>query len=389
MLLARRADSSVATPSYSLMKTPRLLLLALVSLCALPGLLLAQGGGKPGEKKAPQKSEADLAVEEFYKIRDAKDAKQGQPHFQKVIMAGIGVLEQHAAHRRSVDVVNDLGNFASKKLPLTDKALAPLRAVFVSQLQYETLNARYKESLSEEAKAAIAALTASAADAEARDNLNKQTLETLREKIDALAEVPGAGRFLAARERSFFQILAFSSPARGEEFLRRLVEHPVKPVADMAKAELAVIEVKKEPIALKFNGLDGIETDLGKMRGKIVAVYFWASSNSGSTRNFEHLKVVANDYKKRGLEVVTISLDKADDRAKLEKYVKDSRINFPVYFDGKGSRTELAAKLGAGAGQVVAFDQAGMLVGDSSGHLFQVAQLEPIAKLLLTPKKKK
>ena len=361
------------------------LLLTLVTALALPGLMLAQGAK---EKKAPPpKSEADLAVDEFYKARDAQGAKQGQAQFQKVIAAGIAVLEKYPSHRRAVDVVNDLGNYASKKLPLNDKALAPLRAVYVSQLQYEALNARYKESLPEESKAAIAALAASAADAEARDNINKQTIETLREKIDALAEVPGAGRFLAARERSFFQILAFQSPARGEEFLRRLAEHPVKPVADMAKAELAVVELKKAPFELKFTGLDGIETDFTKLRGKVAALYFWSTTNGNSTRNFEHLRALSSSYKKRGLEIVTVSLDKADDKAKLERWVKDNRLNFPVYFDATGGR-ELAGKLGAGAGQMVVFDQRGMLQGDSNGHLLQVTQLEPVWKFLSDPKRK-
>lgn len=371
------------------MKT-RLLLLGLVSSLAFGLPAFAQGGGKSdkGDKKgAPAKSEADAAVDDFYKIRNAQ-AKQDQAQFQKVIMAGIGFLEKYPAHARALDVVNDLGNYASQKLPIKDKALAPLRGVYVSQLQYETTNARYKESLPEEAKAAIAALTASAADAEARDNTNKQTIETLREKIDALAQVPGSARFLAARERSYFQVLAYMSAARGEAHLKSLLEHPTKQVADMAKGELALLEIKGKPIEAKFTALDGKEIDLTQMRGKLVAVYFWSTTNANSTRAFDQLKIVANDWKKRGLEVVTVSFDKAEDKAKVEKYVHDNKLPFPVAFDGKGNRSDFASRLQVNTGRMVAFDPKGTLIGDANGHSFQVAQLDAIAKIALDPKKK-
>lgn len=368
------------------MKT-RLLLLGLVASLAFTLPALAQDGGKSGEKKGPpQKSEADLAADEFYKIRNAANAKQDIAQFQKVIQAGIGFLEKYPAHGRALDVVNDLGNYASQKL--RDKPLLPQRAVYISQLQLETTNARYKESLPEAAKAAIAALTASAADAEARDVTNKQNVETLREKIDALAQVPGSARFLAARERSYSQILAFLNPRVAEAHLKTLVAHPTKQVADMAKGELALLELKSKPIDVKFTTVDGKQIDLAQMRGKLLAVYFWSTVNAGSTRNLEQLQQVAGDWKKKGLEVVTVSLDRAEDKAKLEKFVAENRLSLPVAFDGKGNRSDFPSRLQAGPGRLVVFERNGMLFSDVNGHGFQVGQLNAIAKALLESKKK-
>ena len=349
------------------MKT-RLLVLGLISCLTLAGSLHAQekknGGGAPGsgEKKAPApKSAADQAADDFYKVRNQQGAKQDQAQFTKVIAAGISFLQQYPTHGRAADVVRDLGNYASDKL--RDKAVSAMRPVYVSQLQFEALNARYKEGLTEEAQAAIAAVAASAADAEARDMPNKQNMETLREKIDALAQVPGSARFLAARERSYFEIVAFNNPARGEEHLKSLLTHPQKPVADMARRELDLVEIKKQPYGLKFTGLDGKEVDFAQLRGKIVAMYFWSTASGSSTRNFEKLKEVAAENKNKPFALVTVSFDKPEDREKLEKFVKDNKITWPVHYDGKGAKAEFATKLSvSGPPRLVLFDQDGMLL---------------------------
>ncbi len=370
------------------MKT-RLLVLGLISCLTLAGGAYAQdkkGGDKKGgdKKGAPApKSPADLLADEFYKVRNQQGAKQDQAQFAKVIAAGIAFLQQFPTSGRAADVVRDMGNYASDKL--RDKAVAPMRGVYVSQLQYEALNARYKEGLSEEAKAAIAALTASAADAEARDMMSKQNLETLREKIDALAQVPGSARFLAGREKSYFEILAFNNPARGEDHLKSLLTHTQKPVADMARQELDLFNIKKEPYALKFTALDGKEVDLAQLRGKVVGLYFWSTTSGSSTRNFETLKQVAADNKNR-FALVTVSYDKPEDREKLEKYVKENRIAWPVHFDGKGNKAEFASKLAVGsAPRLVLFDQDGMMLSNN----LPVNQLDPAIKKLVDEAAKK
>lgn len=364
----------------------RFVVIGLISSLTLCGVVQAQAP-KGGDKKAAptaQKSPADLAADEFYKVRNQQGAKQDQAQFAKVIAAGIAYLQQYPTQNRAADIVRDLGNYATEKL--RDKATAPMRPVYVTQLQYEALNARYKEGLSEEAKAAIAALAASAADAEARDMANRQNLEALREKIDALAQVPGSARFLVARERSYFEILSFSNAGKGEEHLKSLLTHAQKPVADMARQELDLLEIRKQPYALKFTALDGKEVDFAQLRGKIVALYFWSTTNGGSTRNFETLKQVSSDYKGKPFALVTVSHDKPEDRAKLEKFVKENKINWPVYYDGKGNKTEFASKLMvSGVPRLVLFDQDGMLLSNN----LPVNQLEPALKKLLNEAAKK
>jgi peroxiredoxin len=351
------------------MKT-RLLLLVLICSVAAPGLALAQSsGGKSGDRKdSAPKSAGDLAVADFYKLRNDAKAKQDQAQFQKVIAAGLTVLEQYPTHAAAVSVVTDLGNYPSFRL--ADKTSAPLRPVFVSRLQYEVTTARYKEGVSDEAKVALVALIASAAEAEARTSPNKQTLETLREKIDALAQLPGSGRFLAPRELGYAQLLG----SRGQAHLQSLTEHPEKPVADMARQELLLLDARTTPFGLKFTALDGSEVDFAKLRGKVVAMYFWSTTNGNSTRAFDALKDLYSEYKKPGLEIVTVSFDKDVDREKVAKFVKDNRLPWPVYFDGQGAQNEFAPKLNVTrVPHLAVFDQKGMLIGNN----VQLAMLEP------------
>jgi glutathione peroxidase-family protein len=246
--------------------------------------------------------------------------------------------------------------------------------------------------VSDATKAALAALDASIADFEVRTAFSRDNLTNFRDKLDALDETPGAARFQADRERSYGHVVTLgSAPARGEEHFRRLLEHKEKAVKDMAREELNFYEARKEPFALKFTGLDGKETDLSQLRGKVVALYFWSATSKSSTDRFDALKQVYSDYRRRGFEVVTVSLDKAEDRAKVEEFVKSARIAFPVHFDGQGTRNAFAPKFNVtGAPRLLVFDQKGMLQmnvqGSPVGRIVAdtpQSQLEPTVRRLL------
>jgi hypothetical protein len=165
-------------------------------------------------------------------------------------------------------------------------------------------------------------------------------------------------------------------PARVEAHLQKLLAHKEKPIAAMAREELNIVEVKKEPYALKFTGIDGKEVDFAQLRGKVVALYFWSTANKASTDRIEPLKQVLSTYKKRGLEIVSVSYDKAEDRAKVEKLIKDTRMPWPVHFDGNGPKNSFSPKLNAtGVPRLYLFDQKGILQTGLQG--VPVARVSP------------
>lgn len=366
------------------MKT-RLLTAALVCCFILTGWARAQA---PGAAKAPPpKTPADLALDEFNKVRTAPGDKN-QARFQAVIAAGTNFLAQYPTHGRAGEVVNNLAFFGGS----IDRKQVELRTSYLSNLKLEVANQKFKDGVTDAAKAAFVAVEAAMADFEAREQLTPANLANFREKVDALAEEPAGGRFLAERERSYVHILSFDRSlqalSRAEAHLKKLLEHKDKGVSGMARSELNLVEAKKAPFALSFTALDGKPVDFAQLRGKVVALYFWSSTNKGSLGNLDALKQIYSDYRKRGFEVVTVSFDKAEDQAKVTAAVKENRIAFPVHFDGKGAKTEFAAKLNiSNVPALLVFDQKGMLLHSLQGTFLTinlpVNQLEGQVKRLL------
>lgn len=364
------------------MKT-RLTFAALICCLALPVSLPAQAGGKADEKKAPApKTPADLAFDAFNKARGAPAAKT-QAGFGELIAAGMAYITAYPTHSQINTAVNNFGTFANS----IDSKQPALRTSYASLLKLEIANQRYKDGVTDPAKAALAALDAVVADWEMRAAPSRDTLATLREKIDALAETPGGGRFLADRERSFAHLMVLMNQApRAEEALGKLAKHPEKSVSDMAKQELNLFALRKTPFELKFTALDGKPADLAALRGKVVALYFWSTTNKQSRDQFEALKEIYANYRKRGFEIVTVNYDKTEDREKVLAAVKEARLQWPVHFDGTGSKA--FGKLNAySVPRLMVFDQQGLLqtpnINNSLTANVPVNQLEAQIKRLL------
>ncbi|MSU51056.1 MAG: TlpA family protein disulfide reductase [Opitutus sp.] len=326
-----------------------------------------------GEKKAAApKTPADLALDEFNKARTEPGAKD-QARFQRVIAAGVSFVTQYPTHGQINTVVTNLAFYPDG----IDRKLAEQRTSFLSFLKLDVTNGKYKDGVTDPAKTALLAVEATVADYEARQASNPENLSNLREKTDALAEAPGGGGFLTERERSYVHLLALGrAPANAEKHLNVLLNHKEKRVKDMAREELNIFEIKKEPYALTFTALDGKPFDLSQLRGKVVALYFWSSTNKGSVDRLDQLKQIQSVYRKKGFEVVTVSYDKEEDREKLLKSVKENRVTFPVYFDGKQAKNAFSPKLNVySVPRLYVFDQKGILQTTIQGS--PVGRLQP------------
>lgn len=352
-------------------------------LCASAFLTLASLGA---EKSAPTKSPADQARDEFNQARNQPGGKLDHARFQLVIGKGIAFLEKFPTNSNVNTVVRELATWPDQSMR-DRKTQAAQRAAYISQLKYEVVNARYKPDLSDEAKAALAALDVAATDFEVRQAPSKALVSELRDKIDALAQLPKVGRFLADREMSYVEIINVTMGAeRSAAHLQELLQHPEKGVVDAAKRELNLRQLEREPADVKLTTLDGKTFDLTQLRGKVVAFYFWSTTSGRSTSGFETLRMVFADHRKKGLELVAVSLDKAEDQAKVEKFVKDARASFAFAFDGKGNRGDAAQRLSVtSAPNLVLFNQDGLMVA----HNLALNQFDGVVKKLLTPAKKK
>lgn len=355
------------------MKLPYLLAALCVSL-PLGGQAFAQA---PATKNAPTKSPADVDGEAFNKMYNDKEAKLSQERFKQVIAGGMGFLTKYPTHWRANNVIKDTGYFGDT---IRDKKLAAYRAAYVTQLKFEIVNAKYKDGVSDDAKAALTALEVTAVDFETRETPSRDTINALREKIDALAELPGGARFLADREKSYVEILMRGiGPTAGETHLKKLLVSSQKDVATMARSEMNIVELKKTPYDVKFTSLDGKPVDFGAMRGKVVALVIWSGTGPGAVTLIDQVKQ-AHSFNKKNMEVIGICYDKEADREKVMKFIKENKITWPVHFDGQDAKNEWVSKLNvAKAPAIVLFDKKGLFVRNNQ----PANQLEPELKRLI------
>jgi len=73
---------------------------------------------------------------------------------------------------------------------------------------------------------------------------------------------------------------------------------------------------------------------LSSYKGKVVYLDFWASWCKPCRKSFPVMRKLQRKYKKQGLRVITINLDK--DKKELKRFLREFRINFPVALDPRG-----------------------------------------------------
>ena len=95
---------------------------------------------------------------------------------------------------------------------------------------------------------------------------------------------------------------------------------------------------------ISFTATDGTEVNVSEMKGKVVLVDFWATWCGPCVAEMPNVIAAYNKYHEKGFEVIGISLDQSKD--KLDTYVKDNKMPWPQYFDGKGWKNDLAGKFG-------------------------------------------
>jgi thiol-disulfide isomerase/thioredoxin len=119
---------------------------------------------------------------------------------------------------------------------------------------------------------------------------------------------------------------------------------------------------------LSLRDLGGEAHNLESYRGKIVVLNFWATWCGPCAEEMPMLVKAQTRYGEHGLVVIGVSLDEDSARAKVEKFAKRKKINFPLWM---GGTVEDLKRFGLGEAlpATAFFDADGRIVGRVLGML--------------------
>jgi thiol-disulfide isomerase/thioredoxin len=119
-------------------------------------------------------------------------------------------------------------------------------------------------------------------------------------------------------------------------------ELKVLPASDLVSRTIQAVGSEAE---LMLKDLFGVEQKLSAYHGKIVVLNFWATWCIPCRKEMPDLTAIQNDYAALGIQVIGASADTLNERSKVLQFIKETRINFPVWV---GATTEDMRRFGLG-----------------------------------------
>ena len=116
-------------------------------------------------------------------------------------------------------------------------------------------------------------------------------------------------------------------------------------------------------VELKLNDLFGTEQTLSQFKGRIVILNFWATFCLPCREEMPDLAMIQNEYAALGVQVIGASTDAVSDRPKILNFIKETKVNFPIWM---GATTADMSRFGLGGALP------GTVVIDKTGKILRV-----------------
>ena len=154
--------------------------------------------------------------------------------------------------------------------------------------------------------------------------------------------------------------------------------------ASIAEQEASNAVGKEKELTLK--DLSGTEQNLSSFKGRIVILNFWATYCIPCRKEMPDLAAIQNEYAAQGVQVIGASVDDPDDRLKVLKFIKETKVNFPIWMDATVTDM-MKFGLGTALPGTVVIGKDGRIVKMISG-VFNTAELKKQIEALLAASQK-
>jgi thiol-disulfide isomerase/thioredoxin len=146
-------------------------------------------------------------------------------------------------------------------------------------------------------------------------------------------------------------------------------------------AEREAAKVVGQEVELKLTDLSGSQQSLGSLKGRVVILNFWATYCIPCKSEMPDLAAIQNEYAALGVQVIGASTDEIGDRQKVLEFVKETKINFPVWM-GAGTADMLRFGLGSALPGTVVIGKEGQIAKVISGVVNQADLKKQIEAML-------
>lgn len=149
-------------------------------------------------------------------------------------------------------------------------------------------------------------------------------------------------------------------------------------------AERAAAKLVGQTVDLKLKDLSGVEQSLQSLKGRIVILNFWATYCIPCRKEMPDLAALQNQFAAFGVQVIGVSTDDLEDRAKVLQFVRETKVNFPIWVGGTSDHM-MQFGLGMALPGTVVIDRDGNVFKSISGVIDQAMLQKEIEKLLAAP----
>ena len=152
-------------------------------------------------------------------------------------------------------------------------------------------------------------------------------------------------------------------------------------VLALSLAERAAANLVGQTIDLTLKDLSGVEQSLQSLKGRVVVLNFWATYCIPCRTEMPDLAAVQNEFAALGVQVIGVSTDDVADRAKVLQFVRETKVNFPIWIGGSAEHM-VRFGLGAALPGTVVIDRQGKVAKIIPGVVNQAMLRKEIESLL-------